>query len=212
MEIFLNIVDFVLHLDKHLAGLTATYGVFTHVILFFIVFAETGFVVTPFLPGDSLLFASGAIASLGSLNIILLWLLLITAAILGDSINYWLGSFVGPKVFKQERGLLFNRNHLIRTHEFYEKYGAKTIIIARFIPIIRTFAPFVAGIGKMNYPKFLLYNIAGGIGWVSIFTLGGFYFGNLPIVQERFGLAIIAIIILSVVPLVIEVVRKRKRN
>lgn len=211
MEIFANIVEFVLHLDKHLAELTSIYGAFTHAILFFIIFAETGFVITPFLPGDSLLFAAGAISSLGTLNIFLLWLLLVLAAILGDSVNYWIGNLAGPKVFRQEKGLFFNKKHLVRTHEFYEKYGAKTIIIARFVPIVRTFAPFVAGIGKMTYLKFLAYNIIGGVVWVSVFVLGGYFFGNLPIVQERFGLVIIAIIVLSVMPLVFEFF-KNSRN
>ncbi|MBI3290382.1 DedA family protein [Candidatus Microgenomates bacterium] len=210
MDFLIGVVQFVLHIDDHLVDLTTTYGTFTHAILFLIVFAETGFVVTPFLPGDSLLFAAGAIASLGSLNIISLWILLVAAAILGDSVNYWIGNLVGPKVFRQEKGLLFSKNHLKRTQEFYEKYGTKTIILARFVPIIRTFAPFVAGIGKMRYPVFLTYNIAGGTAWVSIFVFGGYFFGNLPGIKENFSVLILAIIVLSVVPLVVELLRNRK--
>lgn len=209
MEIIIDTLAFVLGFDRYLGQLTATYGVFVYAFLFFIVFAETGFVITPLLPGDSLLFAAGAISSLGTLNIFLVWFLLTLAAILGDSINYWVGNLIGPKVFRQEKGLLFNKRHLVRTHNFYQKYGAKTIIIARFVPIVRTFAPFVAGIGRMTYPKFLAYNVIGGALWVSTFVIGGYFFGNLPVVKERIGLIIIVIIVLSAVPLVFEVVRKK---
>jgi membrane-associated protein len=172
---------------------------------------ETGFVVTPFLPGDSLLFAAGTFASpaLGSsLNIFLLWALLCTAAILGDTVNYWIGHFIGPKAFKGEVRFL-KKEYLDRTHDFYEKHGGKTIIIARFIPIIRTFAPFVAGIGAMNYGRFITYNVVGGVAWVTIFTFGGYYFGNLPFVKENFSLVVIAIIFISVVPMIFEFIKQR---
>lgn len=210
-DLISNFVSLILHLDKHLAELTTTYGFFTHVILFLIVFAETGFVATPFLPGDSLLFTAGALASLGTLNILFLWLLLMVAAIAGDSVNYWLGNLVGPKVFRQEKGLLFNKDHLKRTEEFYEQHGTKTIILARFIPIVRTFAPFVAGIGKMSYSTFLTYNIIGGVAWVSLFVWGGYFFGNIPFIKENFGLAVIGIIVLSIMPIGVEVVKSRKK-
>ena len=211
-DIFANLIGLILHLDKHLAELTAAYGFATHLILFLIVFAETGLVVTPFLPGDSLLFTAGALASLGTLNVLFLWILLILAAVLGDSVNYWLGNLVGPKVFTQDKGLLFNKDHLKRTQGFYEKYGTKTIILARFVPIVRTFAPFVAGIGKMNYSTFLTYNILGGVLWVSLFVWGGYFFGNLPLVRENFGIAVIGIIVLSLMPICLEVVKNHKRN
>lgn len=210
-ELIQTAVNLILHLDDHLSELTASYGFFTHVILFLIIFAETGFVITPFLPGDSLLFTAGALASLGTLNIFFLWILLMSAAILGDSVNYWLGNIVGPKVFTQEKGLLFNKDHLKRTQDFYSKYGTKTIILARFVPIVRTFAPFVAGIGKMKYSTFLTYNIVGGVLWVSLFVWGGYFFGNLPAVREHFGLAVIAIIVISVLPIGIEAIKNQKK-
>lgn len=212
MELLTGLVDIVLHLDRHLVEIVENYGTLTYAVLFFIVFMETGFVVTPFLPGDSLLFAAGTIASKEALNINLSLLILATAAVIGDTINYWVGFVVGPKVFRQERGLVFNKKHLVKTHTFYEKHGGKTIILARFIPIIRTFAPFVAGIGKMNYAKFLVYNVIGGISWVFIFTLAGFWFGNVPIVRENFSLVIIAIILISVTPIFIEVMNGRSRR
>ena len=212
MDIVRWFLEFILHIDRHLVELTAAYGAFTHAILFLIIFVETGFVITPFLPGDSLLFAAGALASLGTLNIIFLWLLLVLAAVLGDTVNYWIGNLVGSKVFKQDKGLFFNKNHLKHTQGFYEKYGAKTIILARFVPIVRTFAPFVAGIGKMKYPTFLTYNIIGGIAWVTLFVWGGYFFGNLPLIKEHFSLMIIAIIILSIVPLVTEVARNSRKK
>lgn len=200
-------IDIIIHLDKYLAALIQTYGTLTYAILFFIIFAETGFVFTPFLPGDSLLFATGSLSSLGALNHIWLFIILAAAAILGDTVNYWVGFLVGEKI-KNSR--FIKKEYLTRTHEFYERHGGKTIIIARFIPIIRTFAPFVAGIGKMNYFRFLTYNIMGGILWVAIFVFGGFYFGNLPIVRENFSLIILAIILISVMPILIEVVKNRK--
>ena len=211
MEFISYLIDLFLHLDKHLSQIIQNYGVWTYLILFLVIFMETGFVVTPFLPGDSLLFAAGTFASpaLGSsLNIFLLWALLCTAAILGDTVNYWIGHFIGPKAFTGEVRFL-KKEYLDRTHEFYEKHGGKTIIIARFIPIIRTFAPFVAGIGAMNYGRFITYNVVGGIVWVTIFTFGGYYFGNLPFVKENFSLVVIAIIFISVVPMIFEFIKQR---
>ena len=211
MEFISYLIDLFLHLDKHLSQIIQNYGVWTYLLLFLVIFLETGFVVTPFLPGDSLLFAAGTFASpaLGSsLNIFLLWTLLCTAAILGDTVNYWIGHFIGPKAFTGEVRFL-KKEYLDRTHEFYEKHGGKTIIIARFIPIIRTFAPFVAGIGAMNYGRFITYNVVGGIVWVTIFTFGGYYFGNLPFVKENFSLVVIAIIFISVVPMIFEFIKQR---
>ena len=211
MEFISYLIDLFLHLDKHLSQIIKNYGVWTYLLLFLVIFMETGFVVTPFLPGDSLLFAAGTFASpaLGSsLNIFLLWALLCAAAILGDTINYWIGHFIGPKAFKGEVRFL-KKEYLDRTHDFYEKHGGKTIIIARFIPIIRTFAPFVAGIGAMNYGRFITYNVVGGVAWVTIFTFGGYYFGNLPFVKENFSLVVIAIIFISVVPMVFEFIKQR---
>jgi membrane-associated protein len=211
MEFISYLIDLFLHLDKHLSQIIQNYGVWTYLLLFLVIFMETGFVVTPFLPGDSLLFAAGTFASpaLGSsLNIFLLWALLCTAAILGDTVNYWIGHFIGPKAFKGEVRFL-KKEYLDRTHDFYEKHGGKTIIIARFIPIIRTFAPFVAGIGAMNYGRFITYNVVGGVAWVTIFTFGGYYFGNLPFVKENFSLVVIAIIFISVVPMIFEFIKQR---
>lgn len=212
MEFILTFIEFILHLDTHLTVLVAQFGTLTYMILFLIVFMETGFVVTPFLPGDSLLFAAGALASLGSLNIFMLYILLAAAAIVGDTVNYWTGRTVGPRIFNKDTGFFLNKDHLMRTYKFYEAHGGKTIILARFIPIIRTFAPFIAGIGKMNYPRFLLYNITGGLLWVSIFTIGGFYFGNIPVVKQNFSVVIFGIIAVSVLPLVIEFAHHRYKR
>lgn len=209
MEFIQHIIDFVLHIDVHLNELITTYGVWTYGILFTIVFCETGFVITPFLPGDSLLFAAGTFAAAGSLNEVWLIVLLSTAAIGGDTVNYWIGATVGPKIFHKENVRFLNRKYLDRTHRFYEKYGGKTIVIARFVPIIRTFAPFVAGIGKMTYWKFLSYNVIGGIVWVVAFVLGGFFFGNIPVVRNNFSLVVIAIIVISTIPAITEFVRHR---
>ncbi len=209
MDLIRQIIDIILHLDKYLDVIVQRYGFATHFLLFAVVFCETGLVVTPFLPGDSLLFAVGAFAARGSLNLFLSFLLLSTAAILGDTVNYWIGNRVGPKVFSEGNRFL-NKRHLDRTHAFYEKHGGKTIIIARFVPIIRTFAPFVAGIGSMTYGKFLLYNVAGGILWVALFLFGGFFFGNLPVVKENFSLVIFAIIFISILPGVFEFLRHRR--
>jgi membrane-associated protein len=200
--------ELLFHLDKHLAQLTESYGTWTYVILFAVVFCETGLVVTPFLPGDSLLFAAGAICSLGSLDIGVLWLLLVVAAVAGDSVNYQIGHYLGPKVLRGERSWLFNKKHLDRTHAFFEKYGGKTIIIARFVPIIRTFAPFVAGVGAMTYRRFLVYNVVGGVVWVTGFLFAGYWFGNIPWVKQNFSAVILAIIFLSVLPMFIEYFRQ----
>jgi membrane-associated protein len=210
MDLIRTAIDFFLHLDKHLADIIANYGIWTNLILFLIVFAETGLVVTPFLPGDSLLFAAGTFAALGSLDPVLLILLLSAAAILGDTVNYWIGAYIGPRAFSGELRWL-RKEHLDRTHAFYEKHGGKTIILARFIPIIRTFAPFVAGVGTMTYSRFLVYNVVGGVVWVTLFVLAGYYFGNLPAVRQNFTYVILAIIVLSVMPIVLEFVKSRRR-
>lgn len=211
MELLKHLTDLFLHLDKHLNEIIQSYGMWTYLILFLIVFCETGLVVTPLLPGDSLLFAAGALAATeGSpLSIWLLFVLLTAAAIIGDTVNYWIGAFVGPKIFGHEKSRFFKKEYLTRTQKFYEKYGAKTIIIARFVPIIRTFAPFVAGIGSMNYLKFITYNIIGGTLWVTICLFAGYLFGNLPFVQKNFSLVILAILFISVLPAVIEILRNR---
>jgi len=210
MELIKGFFDILLHLDIHLDLAIRSYGLWTYGILFLIVFLETGLVVTPFLPGDSLLFAGGTFAALGSLDVGWLIIVLAVAAIGGDTVNYWIGYSSGPKVFSKESSRLFNKEYLHRTHRFYEKYGGKTIIIARFIPIIRTFAPFVAGIGSMTYSRFIAYNIAGGIAWVVIFVLGGYFFGNIPLIRHNFSLVIVAIVILSILPGIIEFLRHRK--
>jgi membrane-associated protein len=212
-EFFQYLIDLFLHLDEHLSQVISTYGTWTYAILFVIIFMETGLVVTPFLPGDSLLFAGGTFASpaLGSpLNIVILWIILCAAAILGDTVNYWIGHFIGPRAFSGEVRFL-KKEYLDRTHEFYERHGGITIVIARFIPIIRTFAPFVAGIGAMTYGRFLAYNVIGGVAWVTLFTLGGYFFGNLPFVKENFSVVVIAIILISVMPMIIEFLRGRLR-
>jgi len=207
---FLNwFVDFFLHLDRHLAEVIRQYGGYTYAILFLVVFLETGLVVTPLLPGDSLLFAAGSFAGLGVLNPWLLFALLSVGAILGDTVNYAIGAYLGPKVFHYPRSRFFNPEHLRKTHEFYEKYGGKTIIIARFVPIIRTFAPFVAGIGAMSYARFLLYNVVGGVLWVGVCVFAGYFFGNLPIVKKNFSLVILGIIVVSVMPAMVEFLRHR---
>jgi len=204
------VIDWVLHLDTHLDVLIQGYGVWTYLILFLIVFCETGLVATPFLPGDSLLFAVGTFAARGSLDLGTALLLLSLAAVLGDTANYWIGHLVGPKVFHKEGVRFLNRKYLDRTHEFYERHGGKTIIIARFVPIIRTFAPFVAGIGAMSYGRFIAYNVFGGVGWVAALTLGGYFFGNIPVVKHNFSIVIMAIIVISILPGVIEFLRQRR--
>jgi membrane-associated protein len=209
MDFVRSVMDFFLHLDDHLNQIVTTYGVWTHLILFAIVFAETGLVVTPFLPGDSLLFAAGALAAIGSLDLWLLVVLLVGAAILGDTVNYWVGAWIGPRAFSGNVKFL-RKDYLERTHAFYEKHGGKTIILARFIPIIRTFAPFVAGVGAMSYPKFITYNIVGALLWVGLFVPLGYFFGNMPTVKENFSLVILAIIALSVMPIAVEAIRARR--
>ncbi len=208
MEHVKQFIDLFLHLDKHLNTVIATYGVWTYSILFLIVFCETGLVVTPILPGDSLLFAAGAFAAAGSLNVWVIFVLLTVAAIIGDSVNYQIGHYIGPRVFTGNVRFL-KKEYLDRTHRFYEKYGGKTIIIARFVPIVRTFAPFVAGVGAMTYPRFLAYNVIGGLLWVILFVFGGYHFGNLPFVKKNFSLVILAIIVISVMPGVIEFLRAK---
>jgi membrane-associated protein len=209
MELVKSVIDFIMHIDVHLNVIIQSYGWWTYMILFLIIFCETGLVVTPILPGDSLLFAAGTFAAQGSLNVAWLFALLSLAAVAGDTANYWIGCLVGPKVFHKEKVRFLNREYLDRTHQFYEKYGGKTIIIARFIPIIRTFAPFVAGIGSMTYWRFISYNVIGGVGWIAICVFAGYYFGNLPVVKENFSLVILAIVIISVLPGLIEFLRHR---
>jgi len=207
-----QMVDFVVHIDHHLDQIIRTYGGWTYLLLFGIVFCETGLVVTPFLPGDSLLFAVGAFAARGSLDLTTSLLLLAIAGILGDSVNYWIGARVGPAVFHKKQSRFLDPQHLERAHRFYEKYGGKTIVLARFLPILRTFAPFVAGIGRMTYPKFLAYNVIGAAAWVGLFVLAGYFFGNIPIVRDNFSLVILGIIALSVVPVASELIRHRGRS
>jgi membrane-associated protein len=209
MDLLRSVIDLFLHLDQHLNRVIADYGVWTHLILFLIIFAETGLVVTPFLPGDSLLFAAGTFAALGSLDLWLLVVLLIAAAILGDTVNYWVGAWVGPRAFSGNVKFL-RKDYLDRTHAFYEKHGGKTVILARFVPIIRTFAPFVAGVGAMSYPKFIMYNVVGAMLWVGLFVPAGYFFGNIPTVRKNFTLVILAIIALSVVPFALEAIRARR--
>jgi membrane-associated protein len=207
MEFLPNAVEFLLHLDKHLFELCTQYGTWVYAILFVIVFCETGLVVTPFLPGDSLLFAVGSLAAINALDLTTSILLMILAAFLGDTVNYWIGDFIGPKVFQKENSRLLNKEYLVRTHKFYEKHGGKTIILARFLPIIRTFAPFVAGIGSMSYRRFIMFNITGGVLWVLLFILAGYFFGSVPIVKNNFSLVIIALILIPGIPTVVEVIR-----
>ena len=209
MEFLAAFIDLVLHLDKHLQALIQNYGAWVYAILFLIVFCETGLVVTPFLPGDSLLFVAGALAAAGGMNVHLLVVLLIVAAILGDAVNYAFGRYLGPKVFHDEKARFLNRRHLMAAHDFYVRHGGKTIIIARFIPIIRTYAPFVAGIGSMPYPRFALFNVAGAILWVVSLAYAGYFFGNVPWVKKNLTLVIIGIVILSIMPVVIEFARHK---
>ncbi len=212
MEFIKSILDFVLHIDQHLVDIVRDYQTWTYLVLFIIIFAETGLVVTPILPGDSLLFAAGAIVAKPDtgLSIIVLWLLIMIAAVLGDLVNYHIGKYIGVKAFSGEYRLL-KKEYLERTHAFYEKYGGKTIIYARFIPIIRTFAPFVAGIGTMSYGRFAVFNVTGGVAWVTSFLFLGYFFGGLPVIKENFTYVIVLIIILSVMPAIIQVIRERNR-
>ncbi|MDO8468004.1 MAG: DedA family protein [Nanoarchaeota archaeon] len=208
---FINIaIDFVLHIDKYVSIMINFFGLFTYGILFLIIFLETGLVIMPFLPGDSLIFVSGAFASQGDLNIFILYIVFVLAAIIGDSVNYFLGNYFGPRLFKNN--FLFKEEYLGKTEKFYDKYGSKTIILARFIPIIRTFAPFVAGIGKMNYKKFIIYNVLGGVLWVSLFLFGGYFLGSVPIVKDNLTIFIFIIIIVSIIPAIVEYFRQKNKN
>jgi|SRR3990172_978558 len=209
MELLTNFIDIFMHLDKHLNTVIQNYGTWTYLILFLIIFCETGLVVTPILPGDSLLFAAGAFAAIGSLDPVWLFVLLTIAAVAGDTLNYGIGHFLGPKVFQQEDSRFFKKEYLERTHRFYERHGGKTIIIARFMPIIRTFAPFVAGVGSMTYLSFISYNVIGGVLWIGLFIFGGYIFGNIPAVKHNFTLVILGIILVSILPGVIEFLRHR---
>jgi membrane-associated protein len=209
IDLIKKLIDFILHIDRHLVEIVRDYGTWTYVILFAIIFAETGLVVTPFLPGDSLLFAAGALCAKPEtgLNVHLMAGLLFVAAVIGDTLNYWIGAKIGPAVFKREDSFFLRKKHLERAHAFFEKYGGRAIILARFVPIVRTFVPFVAGVGAMNYSRFIAYNVIGGFIWIYAFIYLGFFFGNLPFVQKNFKLVILAIIILSVLPIVWEMWR-----
>ncbi|MGQ0637146.1 MAG: DedA family protein [Planctomycetaceae bacterium] len=212
MDLLFKLLEFVRHLEQHLDQLVQQFGPWIYVLMFLVIFCETGLVVTPFLPGDSLLFALGALcARPDGLNLGLLLVLLTIAAILGDSVNYWLGSLLGPRIFRGENVRFLNRKHLERTHEFYERYGGKTIILARFVPIVRTFAPFVAGMGRMTYRRFMAYNVVGGIAWIVIFLLLGYWFGRWPFVKQNFEMIILGIIFFSILPVVIEFIRERRK-
>ncbi len=211
MEFLSDLLSIVLHLDQHLDRLIPQYGTWVYGLLFLIVFCETGLVVTPFLPGDSLLFAVGTIAARGSLDVWWAAGLLIAAAVTGDAVNYWVGRVLGMELLRPGRRRFIRQEHVDRTHEFYERHGAKTIVLARFVPIIRTFAPFVAGFGRMTYSRFTMYNVSGGVLWIILFVVGGYSFGNLPVVRDHFGLAILAIILISFVPMVVAFVQERSR-
>jgi len=211
MQIISELVDFILHLDVHLNAIIQNFGIWTYLILFLIIFMETGIVITPFLPGDSLLFAAGSFAALGSLNVFALFIILTLAAILGDTLNYWIGHFIGLRALSGNVRFL-KKEYLDRTHGFYDKHGGKTIILARFIPIIRTFAPFVAGVGAMDYPRFFFFNVIGAVLWVALFTFGGYFFGNLPFVRDNFTIVILAIIVISVLPGVFEFLRDKYKS
>jgi membrane-associated protein len=208
MDVIKFVIDFILHLDHYLDLIIRSVGAWSYLVLFGVIFMETGFVVTPFLPGDSLLFAAGAMAAKGSFNIFLLWALMFAAAFLGDTANYWIGHRIGPRAFSGQIRWL-KKDYLDRTTRFYDKYGGKTIFLARFVPIVRTFAPFVAGVGQMRYGYFITYNIVGGLVWTTLFLWGGYFFGNMPFVQENFSLVVIAIILISVLPAVYEILKAR---
>jgi membrane-associated protein len=211
IDLVKKLVDLIIHLDAHLSGIIRTYGLWTYLILFVVIFCETGLVVTPFLPGDSLLFAAGSFAALGAFKVGWLCAVLAGAAILGDTVNYWIGHRIGPKIFQRRESRFFKKEYLDRTHAFYEKHGGKTIIIARFVPIVRTFAPFVAGIGRMSYGKFLGYNVVGGAGWVALFVCGGYLFGNIPVVKRNFTVVIFGIIFVSILPGIVEYFKHWRR-
>jgi membrane-associated protein len=207
-----SLIDYVLHLDKHLGVILEQAGLWSYLLFFVVIFAETGLVVTPFLPGDSLVFTLGTLAATGSLNIVWVFVILSAAAILGDSANYAIGKYFGSIILKKEGAWFLKKEHIDRTHRFYEKYGSKTIVLARFVPIVRTFAPFVAGVGRMSYSHFLTYNVAGGLLWIALFSFGGYFFGNIPVVKNNFGIVIIAIIIISILPAVIEILKEKRRQ
>lgn len=209
MAFIKNAVDFILHIDKYLALIIQNYGILTYLLLFLVIFLETGLVITPFLPGDSLIFVAGAFAAKGALNVIVLFVILCIAAVVGDTVNYWIGNYFGERVFANNR--FFKREYLEKTKEFYAKHGGKTIIYARYIPIIRTFAPFVAGIGKMNYFRFLSFNVVGGITWVALFVFGGYFFGGIPIIEENLTIVVFIIIFLSIIPPFIEYLRHKRK-
>lgn len=211
MEWLKHAFDLVIHLDHHLGELINLFGPWTYVILFAIIFAETGLVITPLLPGDSLLFALGALAATAKLDIYWLLGLLSVAAILGDSVNYWIGTILGPRIFRGENVRFLNKKHLDKAHEFFERYGGKTIVLARFLPFLRTFAPFVAGMARMTYRRFMLYNVVGGLVWIFLFVLLGYFFANIPWVKDNFGMVVIGIIPITLIPLVIEFVLERRR-
>lgn len=211
MEWIELIIDFIIHIDQHLVAIVGEYGAWTYGILFMIIFAETGFVVTPFLPGDSLLFAAGALAATGVLNPWFLFLLLFVAAVMGDSVNYAMGSYFGMRVFKEE-AKIFKMEYLRKTERFFEKYGGKTIVLARFVPIVRTYAPFVAGASSMHYPRFIFYNVLGAAIWVGLFILAGYLFGNIPIVKNNFSIAVLGIILLSLLPIFVEFFKGRRKK
>lgn len=206
-----HLIDIFLHIDKYLGEIIRDYGTWTYIILFIVIFCETGLVVTPFLPGDSLLFAAGSFAALGALDPHLMFLLLAIAAILGDTVNYTIGHYFGPKVFSKNYRFL-KKEHLDKTHQFYEKHGGKTIIIARFVPIVRTFAPFVAGVGSMTYSKFITYNVVGGVVWVAIFVYAGYFFGRLEFIQKNFSIVALAIIFISILPMIFEFIKSKKQS
>ena len=215
MDLLQQFIQFVLHIDKHLFDLCTMYGAWIYGILFLVIFCETGLVVTPFLPGDSLLFAIGSLAAIGAMRVEVAIPLLMAAALTGDNTNYWIGRKVGPKVFSQEKSRLFNKEYLARTHRFYDKHGKTTVILARFLPIIRTFAPFVAGIGRMTYRTFLVFSIIGALLWVNIFVLLGYFFGNIPFIKEHFSLVILALVFIPGMPAAIEFIRhfvQRSKN
>jgi len=212
MDLFSGFLDLVLHLDQHLRELAQNYGSWVYAFLFLIIFLETGVVVTPFLPGDSLLFVAGTIAAAGELNVHTLVVILIVAAITGDSMNYAIGRYLGPKVFRFDDSRFFKRAHIDRTHAFFERHGGKAIIIARFVPIIRTYAPFVAGIGAMEYKRFLMFNVTGAVLWVTLLTYAGYFFGNLPLVKNNLTAVILGIIVISVIPAVVEYLRAKRAS
>jgi membrane-associated protein len=211
MELLGGLWDFVVHLDVHLASFVAQHGAWVYALLFAIVFCETGLVVTPFLPGDSLLFVVGALAAAGGMDIVLVMALLVAAALCGDNVNYWIGRWTGPKVFRLEDSRWFNRKHLARTHDFYDRHGGKAIILARFVPIVRTYVPFVAGVGAMPYVRFLTFSVAGALLWVTSLCLAGYWFGNIPAVKRNLGAAILAIVAISVTPMAVALWRARRR-